>query len=196
MHVDNVGNNGKSGKNRKKKKILKFLKKNENNNNDQIQAIDFCPTCVSFVGQTLGELLNIIANIGVVTGCTELCSYLEETVEVSICDALCSAVGVAAFIKLVETMKSNPDAIYFCKELSVCPDRVGAATINSLVISPVQGKLGISFNATGSYNVSKETGTGQLVLTINQGTSNTVLHSHLIENLAAKQYLINFFDWY
>lgn len=51
--------------------------------------------------QTINILLNVILNGGVIGSCGKLCSYLPNQVEVTVCNLLCSYVGIKEFIKLV-----------------------------------------------------------------------------------------------
>jgi len=44
----------------------------------------------------------IFVDIGVVGGCSDLCSKLPQKAEQEICDVLCSVVGIEEFIKLIE----------------------------------------------------------------------------------------------
>lgn len=61
----------------------------------------WCPTCVSFISQSLDQLLNIIANVGVLGACSDLCNLLPNQVEATVCDLVCSIVGIEVFIDLV-----------------------------------------------------------------------------------------------
>jgi len=118
------------------------------------------------MANTLEELANIIANIGVIASCTEICSYLGNTLEVDICDALCSGVGITVFVLLVKEVEKDPDAIYVCKKLSACDSRVGNVRITQFTVSPVSSSQGTTFSAIGFYTVFNETGTGQICLYI------------------------------
>ena len=51
--------------------------------------------------ETIDQLLNAIANGGVIGGCTELCENLNGRIEEEVCNVLCDIIGIEAFIKLV-----------------------------------------------------------------------------------------------
>merc|ERR1712093_883213 len=105
---------------------------------------EYCPTCVSFMDQSIDQLLNIIANGGVLGGCNTLCSYLNQQLEEVVCNLLCDYVGIQAFIKLVDTI--DPDSIYICEELSVCPiSRNASASFKQLSVNPSRGSQGTTF---------------------------------------------------
>jgi len=161
-----------------------------------IIGLDFCPTCVSFMGEALLELINIVANLGVIASCSELCNYLDSSVEVAVCDTLCSAVGITGFIALINQIKNEPDPIYICKELEACQSRVGKVDFNSFAVTPHSGSPDAKFVAVGQYTVVQETGTGLVnmyleIVTINPSSNTTTLFSStLIENLMPGVYPI------
>jgi len=153
--------------------------------------MDFCPTCVTFMENTLTELVNIIANIGVITGCVQLCSYLSSPLQVDVCDALCSTGGVAAFVKFIEGMETNPDPIYLCEELTACTGRdTSQARFTQFVIMPNEVKQGAQLNISVSYQVLNRTGTGQLNIYVTPPgtTTQTEVSSMFIENLSIGKY--------
>jgi len=124
-----------------------------------------CGVCVSFMGEAINELLNIIANVGVIGGCSDLCSYLGNKVEATVCDLLCSYVGIDVFIKLVQD--ADPDPIWLCEEIGICPiNDDWSGNITSLSVSPHTGHQGSTFNINVVFSISNTTGTGELSLVI------------------------------
>ncbi len=80
---------------------------------------ELCGPCVNFMDQAVNALLQIIASIlshfpsllkwthllldgGVIEKCSDLCSKLPNKLEDSVCEALCSGVGIDVFMHLVE----------------------------------------------------------------------------------------------
>src|SRR5690606_20533225 len=51
---------------------------------------DLCPMCVSFMDNTIEELIEIIANSGVLGSCGALCGQLSNQVEVRFSILICS----------------------------------------------------------------------------------------------------------
>ncbi|ELR22616.1 uncharacterized protein ACA1_034610 [Acanthamoeba castellanii str. Neff] len=122
---------------------------------------EWCPTCVSFMDQSIDQLLNIIANGGVLGGCNTLCGYLNQQLEEVVCNLLCDYVGIQAFIKLVDTI--DPDSIYICEELTVCPiSRNASASFKQLSVSPSRGSQGTTFVVEALFQVNNTIGTGEL----------------------------------
>eukprot|EP01090_Pellita_catalonica_P007125 TRINITY_DN17736_c0_g1_i1.p1 TRINITY_DN17736_c0_g1~~TRINITY_DN17736_c0_g1_i1.p1 ORF type:complete len:263 (+),score=40.87 TRINITY_DN17736_c0_g1_i1:60-791(+) len=120
-----------------------------------------CPTCVEFMSEAISELLNIIANGGVIGGCGELCSLIPlGGVEIAVCNLLCDIVGIEAFITLIDDV--DPDPVWICMELDVCPiNDNAAANILSLTVNPGQGPQGTTFEIDMVYNVTNTIATGQ-----------------------------------
>jgi len=127
--------------------------------NDPKDDPEYCSTCISFMDNSIDILLNVIANGGILGNCQNLCGYLPDQWECIICDLLCSYVGIEAFIDAIDI--EDPDPIYICMELSMCPIRnTAAARIVSLVISPSSGPAGTTFLFALKYLILNETGTG------------------------------------
>jgi len=127
---------------------------------------EWCATCVNFMGQAVNEILNIIANVGVIGGCAKVCSYLPNQLEATICDLLCSAVGIDAFVHLVED--ADPDPIWICQSLRVCPSSTnGSAVINSFTVTPASGPAETVFHFAVEYNITGDIGTGEIAFTCN-----------------------------
>jgi len=121
-----------------------------------------CKICVEFMDEAVDELLNIIANGGVIGGCSKLCSYLSSEWEATICDLLCSAVGIDVFVHLVEDV--DPDPIWICQEIAVCPKSENAsASIVQFSVAPTSGPAGTEFVFDIEYNVTGYIGTGEIL---------------------------------
>jgi len=159
-------------------------------NSKKNPALDFCPTCVSFMGETLDELINIIANIVVISSCEDLCGYLQDPVEEAICNALCSSVGLDVFIGYLKDIEKDPDPIYMCQELSVCPVSATAqAKLTGLFVDPPTIQQGGTIQAVGTFLVTNTTGTGQVVFyMLNPEDKETVISQQLIESLTPGVY--------
>lgn len=56
------------------------------------------------------ELLNIIANVGVIGGCEDICSKLPQKFEAVACDLVCDYVGIDEFVKIITEI--DPDPVY------------------------------------------------------------------------------------
>ena len=125
----------------------------------------WCGTCVNFMGQAIDELLNIIANVGVLGSCSELCGMLSNSLEAEVCDVLCDIVGIEGFIDLVQD--ADPDPIWICEELTVCPISDNAkANITSVTVSPASGAQGTTFNINIRYQITSTIATGEMSLLI------------------------------
>jgi len=69
---------------------------------------DFCQVCIDFALYGINELLNIIANAGILGGCSDLCGKLPKKLEQDICDAACVGVGLDEFIRILEKDDIDP----------------------------------------------------------------------------------------
>jgi hypothetical protein len=127
--------------------------------------IDWCSTCISFMGQAIDQILNIVANVGIGGGCADVCGYLPNRVEATVCDVLCEIVGIEAFVKLIDDV--DPDPIFICEELSVCSVNMDAkAKINSVTVNPPSGQQGGTFVITILFEITNHTGTGELAFNV------------------------------
>jgi len=129
-------------------------------------SLDLCPTCVNFMSQFLNQLIEIILNGGVIGSCGKLCSLLNgSSVEQTVCDLLCDAVGIDVFIKLVDD--ADPDPIYICEVIKICPvSTTGNATIDDLSASPAKGRVGATIKVTIDYSINSNIGTGEFALQV------------------------------
>ncbi|XP_065180457.1 countin-1-like [Sycon ciliatum] len=135
----------------------------------QSPTFDLCPTCVSFTGQALDILLNIILNSGVVGSCGTLCGELANKTGNKdlgvVCDLLCDYVGIKEFIKFIQNADLDP--IYFCELLKVCKivDN-GDAKFTSLEVHPATGRRGRTFAIAFDWTTTNGTGTGEIVIEV------------------------------
>eukprot|EP01128_Nolandella_sp_AFSM9_P001853 TRINITY_DN12258_c0_g1_i1.p1 TRINITY_DN12258_c0_g1~~TRINITY_DN12258_c0_g1_i1.p1 ORF type:complete len:356 (-),score=110.03 TRINITY_DN12258_c0_g1_i1:187-1254(-) len=79
-----------------------------------------CPLCVQESVALINVLLNGVLGKSIST-CGDLCSYATTPFEQKICDYTCDALGLAAFIKLLEDDGKDIDFIYLCEIVDMCP---------------------------------------------------------------------------
>jgi len=124
-----------------------------------------CPTCVTFIADSINDLLNIIANVGISGTCIDVCNKLPDSLEIVICFMLCDLVGFEAFGKIIEAV--DPDPIYICEQFGVCPFKTNASVeVNSTTIMPTEGRQFTTFHVAFEYTVINETGTGEVMFVI------------------------------
>jgi len=124
-----------------------------------------CSGCVDFMDQAIGQLINIIANVGVLGGCGTVCGYLNTTWEVEICNVICDVVGIMEFANLINS--ADPDPIWICMEVDLCPvNDQAAATFKSLTVTPPKGPQGTTFTLTMIYQITNITGAGEVVIEV------------------------------
>jgi len=118
-----------------------------------------CETCITFMDNAIDQLLNIIANGGIIGSCGALCSYLPAQWEQAACNLVCDAIGIEGFIQLIEDV--DPDPVWICMEGELCPiaDGVTGRTL-SISVSPRQGPAGTTFTVSFSFQTYNTTGTG------------------------------------
>jgi len=121
-----------------------------------------CPTCVQFMVQTIDILVDILANGEVIGNCQDLCAYLPTQLEFTICELICSYVGIEIFIYVLQD-DIGPDPIFYCEELDICPISTTAkGTIDKLTVTPKYGPVGTTFDIYMEFTILSPTGTGQL----------------------------------
>jgi hypothetical protein len=153
--------------------------------------IDLCKPCIEFMDEALQELIEIIANGGVIGSCDALCSLLPNSIEAGVCNILCDIVGIDEFIKLLNAV--DPDPIFICEELGTCPHRVGDVVIDSTTVAPQAGGLGTTFTFTLDFTVLNETGTGEIYIEIDPpGYGEPLSDGELIESVQPGDYSVQF----
>eukprot|EP01128_Nolandella_sp_AFSM9_P002011 TRINITY_DN12406_c0_g1_i1.p1 TRINITY_DN12406_c0_g1~~TRINITY_DN12406_c0_g1_i1.p1 ORF type:complete len:238 (-),score=69.02 TRINITY_DN12406_c0_g1_i1:225-938(-) len=124
-----------------------------------------CDACVSFMNQAIGQLLNIIEQVGVLSSCAEGCSALPNQYLAIACDLLCEYEGVTHFQEIVQDI--DPDPVWICMELDACPSTSdAAANVKSVAAVPKSGPVGTTFKISIDYEVTKATGMGDVALVI------------------------------
>ena len=124
-----------------------------------------CSACTQFVSEALNELVQIIAQVGIGGGCSEVCGLLPSKTLATICDIVCEIAGIEEFSKLLQ--EADPDPIYICEEVKLCPhSTTAAANITELTISPESGAQGTEFTIDLAYTVTNEIATGELVVVV------------------------------
>jgi len=114
---------------------------------------------------SIDELLNAILNGGVLGGCNELCSYLSNDILQTGCNLICDYVGIEAFIEAINV--TDPDPIYACQVIEVCPIvNGGQVKVVSATSSPKSGPQGTTFTINFEYTVVAATGPGLLSVSI------------------------------
>merc|ERR1711879_250198 len=136
-----------------------------------------CHICVDFFNEAIQELLDIILNGGVIGTCGELCSKITGW-ESAVCDIACDAVGIDAFVHLIDA--ADPDPISYCEDCKLCSWNPKAnATITNVAVSPSSGAYGtqLKFTATPSEQEPFSPGQYQVQAAICAGTCGSK-HEH------------------
>ena len=149
-------------------KSIMWLEPNVNSNSNSANAT-LCNPCVSFVGNSIDQILNVILKGGIIGGCGELClkAFPDKKSEEQMCNMLCDAVGVYSFINLVQKYSGYLDPIYFCETLHVCPVHDGgSAQLDSITITPLSGPIGTTFEIQALFTILSQTSTGELSINV------------------------------
>jgi len=123
--------------------------------------LSLCPTCVQLMSNALNYILNAILSGAVMGTCGEVCSYVPGDLEQQVCNLVCDAAGVYAFIEAVQ--KANLDPIYYCQIIDICPvhDCDGTCvTIDTLEANPASVQSGQTVEVGMSFTVTNQTGAG------------------------------------
>ena len=158
---------------------------------DQPAGLDLCPTCISFVQQSIQNLIQIIANGGIVGGCSALCGMLPNQTLGTVCSLLCDIVGIDLFVKILS--KVDLDPFYACELLTVCHTTDnGAANFTNFDISPNPGHRDSSIDFSASLQVTNATGCGELVFAIQDPMGNVIGTGSTFGSLTPNVYSIDF----
>eukprot|EP01133_Synstelium_polycarpum_P007901 gene7901-9276_t len=157
---------------------------------DAVDDSAFCSTCVSYMREEIKNLVNSTLNGGA-TSCKDLCSHENSTL-LPVCVNLCDTIGFEVFIKIFEMVE--PDPIYACVELSLCPILdSGNGTVLAVTTVPASGPLGTTFTVTAGYSIASPIGTGMVQTTVYlPGGNGTLLQQSLIVELPAGKYTNSF----
>jgi len=124
-----------------------------------------CSLCVSFMQQSVQQILNIILQVGIAGGCTEVCGMLPNKYEAGLCVLICEYVGVNAFSELITDV--DPDPVWICMEIDACPSSMNAAAkITSMKVTPPVDKIGHPMVFTMNFTVINQTGMTDVALVI------------------------------
>jgi len=124
-----------------------------------------CNLCVEFMFQFIDELADIVLNGGVIAGCSDLCGRIKGSKpEKAICDLLCGAAGIEAFIKAIENADIDP--IWMCEDLNQCAHNnctSNCASIVSTGVTPPSAREGATFVYSITFILhSNDIGTGEI----------------------------------
>merc|ERR1711916_54988 len=124
-----------------------------------------CTTCISFVSESLQELIQIIASTGVGGGCGLVCGKLSSHTLAEICDIVCTIAGIEEFGMLINEV--DPDPIYICEKVHLCPhSTTAAANVTALTVSPGEGAQGTKFTIDFTFDVTNTIETGEFVVEV------------------------------
>eukprot|EP00013_Stygamoeba_regulata_P021615 CAMPEP_0177649966 /NCGR_PEP_ID=MMETSP0447-20121125/11678_1 /TAXON_ID=0 /ORGANISM="Stygamoeba regulata, Strain BSH-02190019" /LENGTH=255 /DNA_ID=CAMNT_0019152779 /DNA_START=61 /DNA_END=825 /DNA_ORIENTATION=- len=154
--------------------------------------INWCNTCAGLMGQSINQLLNIIANGGVIGGCSKLCGALNGTkIEETVCNLACDYVGIKGFVKIIQDV--DPDPVFICEEVKMCPvDDNGAASIDSLSPSPASGPVSTKFQLELVFTVQNHTGTTTIQVDVQPPSGQSFGASSLQAGINPGQYTVDF----
>jgi hypothetical protein len=154
------------------------------------EKLDLCPTCVSIVGQTINQVLNIILSGGVIGSCGTLCALVAQEFPASVqgvinagCNLVCDYFGVTEFMNLVE--KADLDPIWLCEEGKLCAvhdcNLPVCAEFKMLRIVPEKAPMGSTFQLVGVLNViANQTSTGEQIVEILTSTGDVLGDGELV----------------
>jgi len=157
---------------------------------DNIDAT-LCMGCVDFLEDYLPTLIKVISDYGIYESCSKICSFLNKTIEVDACDALCSLVGVDAFYKIFLMENINP--IYACQLATACETpKHPAAKFTKITMSPPSGVAGTTFNIGLEFTVINDTGVGQFTYIVYYLTSQTkYIYSETFSGYSPGEYSVH-----
>ena len=154
-------------------------------------GLDFCPTCISFVSQSINNLIQIIANGGIVGGCSALCGLLPNPTLGEVCSLLCDIVGIDMFVKILS--KVDLDPFYACELMTVCHTTDnGAANFTSFTSNPNPAYRDSSIDFNAALSVTNATGCGEMVFAIQDPTGNVIGTGNVFGGLKPNVYNIDF----
>jgi len=126
-----------------------------------------CDLCIDFAVQAINYLLNYVLDVKIIGSCDDICGSLNNSVETDVCNVLCDAVGVGAFVEILKKFENDIDPIYFCQlvkmcAISDCPDNSTCATIQSFEVYPQTGYGDVTFMFNATVIVSQTVGCGMV----------------------------------
>ncbi len=131
--------------------------------------------CLYDCVQSINLLLNEILNVGVVGGCNKLCSVVKQNASKTLCNIACDLVGIKTFVKLLN--QTDLDPFNFCENLKICPmgNDDAAGKVMNISSHPNQGEAGTQFAINLTFNITNETGPGEIGISIT-GPGDTNIH--------------------
>ena len=162
---------------------------------NQSLDISLCEICNNFISNGINQLLNAILKGGIAGGCSEICSnaFPTKKSEQGVCNMICDAVGVYAFVQLVEKYSGYLDPIYFCELVKVCTiHEGGSARLDNLIVKPESGPSGTTFDIDISFTVLNQTSTGELEILIVPPNSKSFGTAQFDEGFAPGKYSVKF----
>lgn len=127
--------------------------------------IELCLDCIEFMDNNLQNLENIIDKIGVTDTCEKICSLLNSSIDVDMCNTMCDAIGSEKFWQLILSAGINP--IYACEMVNACSTNpFPAVSFTASTITPANGPIGTTFVFKIQFNVINETGVGETAFVI------------------------------
>eukprot|EP00467_Chlorarachnion_reptans_P009347 CAMPEP_0114514676 /NCGR_PEP_ID=MMETSP0109-20121206/16289_1 /TAXON_ID=29199 /ORGANISM="Chlorarachnion reptans, Strain CCCM449" /LENGTH=245 /DNA_ID=CAMNT_0001694749 /DNA_START=51 /DNA_END=788 /DNA_ORIENTATION=- len=126
------------------------------------EELSLCKPCLQISEQGLNLLLNEILNVGVIGGCSKLCSVLKTKAGSTVCDIACAVIGIKEFVKILS--HTDLDVFYFCETVKMCPKGKddAAGKILSIAAEPPKGPAGTKFQLQLTFNVVNATGVGEI----------------------------------
>ncbi|CAG9329228.1 unnamed protein product [Blepharisma stoltei] len=154
-------------------------------------GVDLCPPCVQFGKDELQGLYNYITTSTIPNTCDDVCKILTFPLPKELCGYFCNAVGVKIFTDDIK--KAYTDPIYFCELIDQCPaNKGGAANITNTYVTPSTAPQFSTFNIQILFQVTKETGTGEVALTLKAPNKSVYTQSYLNEGFATGSYSAKF----
>jgi len=133
---------------------------------------DVCMSCVNFLSRDLQIIIDIIAKVGVIVSCQDVCSPLNNSVDVDLCMSLCNIVGIDTFWKIFE--RADIDPIFACQLMTACIiPRYPAAKFLSVSAIPSNVPPGAMIDIGLQFQVYNATGAGQFAYVVYFPQGNT-----------------------
>ena len=153
-------------------------------------GLDFCPTCISFVQQSIQDLIQIIANGGILGGCQALCTMLPNKIAAEVCNVICDIAGIEGFIKVLGMVDLDP--FYACELFAVCHTTDdGSAKFSNINVQPNPGHTGQTLDVSADLTVFNATGCGEMVFAIQDPEGNVLGNAQTFGSLQPNKYSIN-----
>jgi len=155
-------------------------------------SADLCMSCVNLMNKDLQIIINIIAKVGVLVSCSDVCNPLNNSVDVDMCMTLCNLVGIDTFWKIFE--RSDVDPIFACQLMTACIiPRYPAAKFISATALPSNIPPGTTINLGFQFQVLNSTGAGQFAYVVYFPQGNTkIIYEQLFAGYDPGLYNLSF----